>query len=180
MLAMSKRNKTDYVGRVERAVNEGKLWKAKEVLQGRIAASGFDPALYEKYGTVLLAMGDLVEAGKYLFLAGAAGPEYLGAKELYLSRHAGNGWRNLYATFPSRAKLPDLSEYPEAVADELRRLGCPEGEGGKLKAARAPNEPKTFGDRLLFIVALSLAFFILLCLSVGVVVVIRTIAGWVM
>ena len=107
---MSKQNKTDYVGRVEKAVTEGKLWKAKEALQGRIAASRFDPALYEKYGTVLLAMGDLVEAGKYLFPAGANGPEYLDAKELYLSRHARNGWQNLYATFPSRAKLPDLSE----------------------------------------------------------------------
>lgn len=176
---MSKQNKTDYVERVEKALAEGKLWKAKEVLQGRIAASGFDPALYEKYGTVLLAMGDLVEAGKYLFLAGADGPEHLNAKELYLSRHAGNGWRNLYATFPSRAKLPDLSEYPEAVADELRRSGYSEEERKNLKAAHVPNKPKTFKDRLLDILAVSLVLFIFLCLCVGVVVVIRTIAGWV-
>lgn len=179
MLAMSKQNKTDYVERVERALTEGKLWKAKEVLQGRIAASGFDPALYEKYGTVLLAMGDLVEAGKYLFLAGADGPEYLNAEELYLSRHAGNGWQNLYATFPSRAKLLDLSEYPEAVADELRRLGYPEEERRKLKAAHVLTRPKTFRDRLLDTLAIFLVLFIFLCLFVGVVVVIRTIAGWV-
>lgn len=176
---MSKQNRTDYVERVEKAVAEGKLWKAKEVLQGRIKASRFDPALYEKYGTVLLAMGDLVEAGKYLFLAGANEPEYLNARELYLSRHARHGWQNLYVTFPTRAKLPDLSEYPEAVADELRRLGYPEEERRKLKAAHVLNRPKTLRDRLLNILAISLVLFIILCLFVGVVVVIRTIAGWV-
>lgn len=175
---MSKRNKDSYMLRVEGAISEGKLWKAKEILQGHIAATKFDPALYERYGTVLLEMGDLVEAGKYLFLAGTNKPEHINAKELYLSRHARNGWQNLYSTFPSWAKLLDLSEYPEAVADELRSLGYPEEERRKLKAAQVVTKPKTFKDRLLNTLGGVFVLFIILCLVVGVVVVIRTIIGW--
>src|SRR5215203_3361718 len=180
MVVMPKQNKADYLARVEKAVAEGKLWRAKEILQGKIAAAPFDPALYERFGTVLLAMGDLVEAGKYLFLAGTNEPEYLDAKVLYLSRYARNGWQNLYGTFPSRAKLLDLSEYPEPVADELRRLGYPEHERRKLKAGQAATKPKTFKDRLLDILAISFVLFIVLCLFAGFVVIMRAIAGWVL
>src|SRR5215204_5089986 len=149
MIVMPKQNKADYLARVEKAVAEGKLWRAKEILQGNIAAAPFDPALYERYGTVLLAMGDLVEAGKYLFLAGTNEPEYLDAKELYLSRYAKNGWQHLYGTFPSRAKSLDLGEYPEPVAVELRRLAFPEQARTKFKAAQAATKRKTLKDRLL-------------------------------
>ena len=171
---MSKQNKIDYIARVEKALSEGKLWKAKEILQGNVAAKKFDPALYEKYGLVLLEMGDLVEAGKYLFLAGKSRPEYAKAIDLYLSRYAKNGWQNLYATFPSWAKLLDLSEYPESVRHELRRLGYPEEERRKLKGAQAVSRPKTFKDRLLDILAVAFVLFIFLCFFVGVGVVIKT------
>jgi hypothetical protein len=165
-------------GACDKALTEGKLWKAKEVLQGRIATSRFDPALYEKYGTVLLAMGDSVEAGKYLFLAGTNRPEDLSAKALYLARHA-RKWENLYATFPSGARLPELSEYPKAVADELRRLGYSEQEGGRLRAAHDLIEPKTFRGRLLDLLGASLALFIFLCFLVGAVVMVKTFVRWV-
>jgi hypothetical protein len=179
MVVMSKQSKVEYMVRVDQAVSEGKLWKAKEILQGNIAATRFDPALYEKYATVLLEMGDLVEAGKYIFLAGNNKPEYIHAKELYLSRYAKSGWQNLYGTFPSWAKLLDLSEYPESVADELRRLGYPEEERRKLKAAQVVAKPKTFKERLLAVLAIAFGLFIVLCLFVGAVVVISTIIGWV-
>ena len=176
---MWKQNRLGYIERVERAVSEGKLWKAKEILQGHVAATKFDPALYERYGMVLLAMGDLVEAGKYLFLAGQNKPEYVKAKELYLSRYARNGWHNLYSTFPAWGKLLDLSEYPETVADELRRLGYPEAERRKLKSAQVVTKPQTLKDRFPDLLAIALGLFIILCLVVGVVVVFRTIVGWV-
>jgi tetratricopeptide (TPR) repeat protein len=176
---MFKRDKTDYVARAGKALAEGKLWKAKEILQGNVAATKFDPALYEQYGLVLLEMGDLVEAGKYLFLAGKSKPEHIKAIDLYLSRHARHGWQNIYGTFPARAKLLDLSEYPESVAHELRRLGYPEEERRKLNEARVVTRPKTLKDRLLDALAVTLGLFILLCFLVGVGVVIKTVIGWV-
>lgn len=176
---MFQRNKTDYMVRVGEALSEGRLWKAKEILQGNVAATKFDPALYEQYGLVLLEMGDSVEAGKYLFLAGKSKPEYIEAIDLYLSRHAKNGWRNLYGTFPSRAKSLDLGEYPESVAHELRRLGYPEEERRRLNEARVANRPKTLKGRILGTLAIAFALFILLCFFVGVGVVFKTIVGWV-
>ena len=177
---MFERNKTDHMVRVGKALSEGKLWKAKEILQGHVAAAKFDPALYEQYGLVLLEMGDLVEAGKYLFLAGKSRPEYIKAIDLYLSRHARSGWQNLHGTFPSRAKLLDLSEYPESVGHELRRQGYPEEERRRLSEARVATGPKTLKDRLLDTLAVALALFILLCFFVGVVVVVKTVVGWVL
>lgn len=176
---MFERNKPEYMARVEKALSEGKLWKAKEILQGNVGTTKFDPALYEQYGLVLLEMGDLVEAGKYLFLAGKSRPEYVEAVDLYLSRHAKNGWRNLYGTFPAWAKLLDLSEYPESVGHELRRLRYPEGKRRRLNEARVANRPQTLKGRLFKTLAMAFVLFILLCFFVGVGVVIKTIVGWV-
>jgi len=41
---------------VERQISLVNLWRAKEVLQGRLAGYKYDKELYERYGNVLLAM----------------------------------------------------------------------------------------------------------------------------
>lgn len=177
---MPEQNRTDYLMRVEKALSEGKLWRAKEILQGNVSAKKFDPVLYEKYGLVLLEMGDLVEAGKYLFLAGKSNPEYVKAVDLYLSRYAKNGWQNLYATFPASAKLLDPSEYPEPVGYELRRLGYSEKERRKLKGAQVVSKPEALKNKLLNILAIAFVLFLLVCFFVGVGVVVKSIFGWVL
>jgi hypothetical protein len=57
--------------RSERADNyiaSGEFWKAKKFLQGKMSQKlAFDPDLLEQYGEVLLAMGDLIEAGRDRF-----------------------------------------------------------------------------------------------------------------
>ena len=53
--------------RVDRAIAEGKLWRAKEILEGRLGTPNFDRELLLRYGKVLLAMGDLIVAGRVLF-----------------------------------------------------------------------------------------------------------------
>ena len=40
------------------ALAEGKLWRAKEILQGNLGTRGYDLELYERLGQVLLEMGD--------------------------------------------------------------------------------------------------------------------------
>ena len=62
------KNVPSYPENVKTALRIGELWRAKEILQGRIAGSSFDTDLYEQYGAVLLQTADLMAAGKYLYL----------------------------------------------------------------------------------------------------------------
>jgi hypothetical protein len=112
---------------IERARFEaarGNLWRAKELLQGSLRNFEYNLELYEEYGTVLLRMGDLPAAGKFLFLSGARKPEYEEAISLYLKRHWGSP-AQLFSSFPRRARLIVLSTYPEAVERDLQGLGFP-------------------------------------------------------
>ena len=108
--------------RVDAEVAEGRLWRAKEILQGNIRTLGYDAELFERYGRVLLAMGDVVEAGKYLFLSARRKPDYEEPIALYLSRHTRRDPRNLLGTFPRVSRLPRLADYPDAVRQTLEGL----------------------------------------------------------
>jgi hypothetical protein len=111
--------------RVEREIQAGRIWRAKEILQGTIATSSYDPALFERYGQLLLGMGDTVEAGKYLFLSGVRKPEYEEAISLFVDRFARKNPSHLHATFPTSARLVTRDAYPPVVAQELARLNVP-------------------------------------------------------
>jgi hypothetical protein len=71
---------------VDHAISERKLWRAKEILQGRISHPEVDLALLQKYGEVLLEMNDLIEAGRMLFCSGARDERFRGAIDIFLSR----------------------------------------------------------------------------------------------
>jgi hypothetical protein len=73
--------------RVDQAIAEGKLWRAKEILEGRLRASDFDRELLLRYGQVLLMMGDLMVAGRALYFSGGRDAEYNEAINLFLSRY---------------------------------------------------------------------------------------------
>ncbi len=111
---------------VDDAILAGKLWRAKEIMQGRLGSSGYSPALYEKYGQVLLLMGDLIEAGKYLFISGQRESGYSVAIELFLARNAKQGWARLKSAFPRRVRNLPIDEFPEQVQLELSNLGYKE------------------------------------------------------
>lgn len=108
----------------EREVEKGNLWRAKEILQGSIPNAGYNCDLFEKLGNVLLIMGDLPEAGRFLFLSDRRKPEYEQAIEIFLKKY-GNNWRGLLHTFPRPAKLSTLSEYPDGVRRQLEQSGVP-------------------------------------------------------
>ena len=109
----------------EKEMTRGNLWRAKEILQGSIPNAGYNRDLFEKLGMVLLTMGDLPEAGRFLFLADCRKKEFEHAIDIFLSKHAQN-WQTLMQTFPRVAKLSTLSEYPDNVRSQLVRLGCPQ------------------------------------------------------
>jgi hypothetical protein len=124
--------------RAEQAVRQGKLWRAKEALQGGIRARGYDQELFERLGLVLLQMGDLVEAGRYLFLSGRRTPSYEDSISLYLRRFARANPLQLYRTFPRAARLKNRQDYPSPLNTELERLGVPEELPAPLR--KSPGE----------------------------------------
>ena len=78
---------------IERAKAEeaaGRAWRAKEILGGNVRQASFDAQLYREYGELLLRLGDQMEAGKYLLLAGSTDPEHQPAINLCVGRHAGS------------------------------------------------------------------------------------------
>jgi Family of unknown function (DUF6584) len=109
----------------DRELGAGRPWRAKEILQGSIPNAGYDRELFEKLGVVLLKMGDLREAGRYLFLSSRREPAYGEAISIFLFRHKKNP-RALYSSFPRVAKLAVLSDYAEPLRGELKQLGFPE------------------------------------------------------
>jgi len=111
--------------KAEKEMVKGNLWRAKEILQGSIPNAGYNCDVFEKLGTVLLTMGDLPEAGRFLFLAGRRKPEYEQAIDIFLGKHD-KSWHVLFQTFPRAAKLSRLSEYPNTVREHLAQLGFPQ------------------------------------------------------
>ena len=109
----------DALARVSEHVTAGRVWRAKEILQGHVGTYPYDPALYEAYGSLLESMGDSVQAGRYLFLGGVG--EGSAAVDLFLSRHRDPN--DLIGTFPVRAKLRSFDAYPDSVRQHLERPG---------------------------------------------------------
>lgn len=108
--------------RSDRELEAGRIWRAREILEGSLPTFGYDPELYERLGRVLLRMGDLPGAGRFLFLSGARADEYREAIDLFRRRHS----KAILAAFPRAARGCPRSRLPPAVADELRELGVPE------------------------------------------------------
>lgn len=111
--------------KAEREMARGNLWRAKEILQGSIPNSGYQCDLFEKLGIVLLAMGDLPESGRFLFLSGRRKPEYEQAIGVFLTKYR-KDLRTLFQTFPKVARLSALSDYPDRVRMDLAELGFPQ------------------------------------------------------
>ena len=95
-------------------------------MQGAMRGAAYDVQLFELLGTVLLRMGDLAEAGKFLFLSGVRRPEYLEAIQIFLSRHGRKKPHDFLYTLPRSARLKNTSNYPHEVAQAFKEMGCPE------------------------------------------------------
>jgi len=122
---------------VARAIESGQLWRAKEILGGRVGTLPFDAELYEQFGALLLRMGDDVQAGRFLFLSGRRRPEYQPAIDLFIRKHLRAGQGHMFAAFPAHVRRQPWGELPAQVQEELEALGFgPPSEGGALWAKR--------------------------------------------
>ncbi len=158
--------------RAERERTGGRLWRAREILEGSLPILGYDVELYERLGVVLLEMGDLPRAGMFLFLSGARRDDYQEAIEVYRRRHSRCGPRAMFAGFPRAAKRSTLSEYPVQLASELRGLDFPE----ELRAP--PLEPTAVSSGAFGMVAcLTGALFLVAVLVAGFVKIAELLAG---
>jgi hypothetical protein len=127
------------------ALAVGQLWRAKEILSGRVGSGVFDPELYERLGQVLLRMGDDLEAGRYLFLSGVRRAEYQASIDLYTQRHIKRRRRDLLATFPAAVRRLRWSDLPISVQEELVEAGVPRRANADLLWGLAHDRPKGAG-----------------------------------
>ena len=143
--------------KLKAALEAGELWRAREILAGRIGVAPFRPALCEQLGQVLLRMGDDLEAGKYLFLSGVRHPEYERAIQLFVRRYSRGGWQSLLGSLPAAARRAAWKDLPQTVTNELRELGVPiRGEAEALRETleRAPARASRRGCLTILVVAL--------------------------
>lgn len=154
--------------RLEAALNAGQLWRAKEILTGRLGGTRFSAATCEELGKILLRMGDDLEAGKFLFLSGVRNADYDLPIALYLRRHSKAGWRHLLASFPVSARTATWEDIPAEVRNELRAMGVPVGNRGTVWAKGRPplSPPSPWGCLLtmliLVAIGLGIAFIVVL------------------
>lgn len=160
--------------RVDAEIVAGRMWRAKEILQGNIVNADYDCYLFERYAQLLDQLGDKVEAGRFFFLSGKRSPENEEAISLYLRRYTRNGLTAFIATFPYAARLEQLERYPDAVRQKLEELGVTDDvlepfKSGPRGAVRDPKRRYAkVGCLAFFLIALA-------CFALGVVQVIRAI-----
>jgi hypothetical protein len=165
---MSARRTPKLLNRVEQEIAAGRLWRARELLRAGIQS--YEPELFERYGRVLLAMHDIKEAGKWLFLSGRRSPEYRDAIATFLEWCGRRGGKKLYGSFPACARLGPPDRYPEPLAGELVAAGVPADVPPSSQYAKAaPFEggwPGAVG-------CAAVVLFLLLSFGVGVVTVLK-------
>jgi hypothetical protein len=140
------------------------LWRAKEILQGAVGSDSYDVHLFEMMGTVLLRMGDLPEAGRFLFISGVRQPEYLEAIQIFLSRYSRTAPHDFLHLLPRSARLRTVSDYPDEVARALREMKFPEVLKDKNERII---QPQTGKDVVAWLACGAIAIVILTLLILG-------------
>jgi uncharacterized protein DUF6584 len=170
------RNRPPLLTRIDNEVAAGRLWRAKEIVRGRIGNTWPDSAVIERFGQMLLRMGDDVEAGKYLWLSGVRRGEYEPAIALFLRRHARHGRENLLAQIPKSFRRIPFNELPLGIRNELTECGVRTSDfGPKRTSPKQSAAPTRWRDAVF--TTLAIAFFA--CVIVGFGVGFRTIVGWI-
>ncbi|MEM8647502.1 MAG: DUF6584 family protein [Pseudomonadota bacterium] len=118
----------DYRTRVDEALSSGRVWRAKEILQGRLAIPCYDPELYLRYAKLLKEMGDDRIAGRYFFLSGERSPDYKDCIKLFLDRDGKGSFSEFWSAMPAGARTARQQDVPQIVLDELAALGFTQRE----------------------------------------------------
>lgn len=144
-------------------IAKGRSWRAKELLTSSIGNYGYSKDIFAALGSVLLQMGDDLEAGKYLLLTvDTPSSKELAAINLFLERYAKLKYPALLCKFPLSARLDNRDNYPTFFRDHLTRIGAP-----KNLQKNSLTKRETIIDRLCIAGALFIFLGIVICAFVG-------------
>jgi hypothetical protein len=103
--------------RAHQDAEAGRLWKARERLEGSLANDATNVEVLHLLGEICHRMGDLPAAGAYWFLTERSGPDVTAATAALRERFPTPA--ALFAALPVKAPLDD---YPDEVRIRLERL----------------------------------------------------------
>lgn len=69
--------------KVDLLIKDGRIFRAKQVLDGMSGKSGYHPDIFRKLGDVLMALNEPKQAAKFYFYSGARDPQINGLVEGY-------------------------------------------------------------------------------------------------
>ena len=153
--------------RAERELHAGRLWRAKEIMRGAVAAGHSDPVLLERYGQLLDALGDRLDAGRYLFASGVREARYQEPIKLFLERHARASPDQFAQLMPRSVRRTAFPDLPAALQEELRRRAVPASHF-KPPGASEPSVGTRIAERAIAAGAIAIAVLFVIALVVGV------------
>lgn len=104
-------------------IERQRYWRAKEILQGRLAAAGYDPELFARYADVLAAMHDHDEAGRFDLLAGRVDGEAGSRARAFLTRRSKRSLAQLWAEMPAACRRAYAVRLPQGTIALLSEYG---------------------------------------------------------
>ena len=162
--------------RIDNEVDAGRPWRAKEIIRGTVGNTWPDSAVVERYGQILLRMGDELEAGKYLWLSGVRRAEYEQPIALFLRRHARHGREILLAQIPKSFRRIPFDQLPQQLRGELTENGLRTRDfGPRLPNPKQARRTSTWTGALAAVVAIGFV----VCVIVGFAVGFHTIVTWI-
>jgi hypothetical protein len=151
--------------------DSGNYWRAKEIIRSGVGTYGYDVELYSFYASILLAMHDKMQAGKYCFLSKEKPTEEeQEAIDLFIERHKKYGYRGILKSIPGKSCFSKLSDYPKFVQERFISLGATE-HLGSIPGAFKEKVKNSWG----FIGCLIPLLLIIICFIVGFITIIKTI-----
>lgn len=129
----------------EPEIRLGDLGTAKRRLCSFIAGTRYDPKVCGQIGDICRDMKDPCEAGRWYFISDRPTKQVRKEVFAFLSMH-NSKLSVVLAQMPSRAKLTDMSAYPEPVRERLESIGCETAPGTKRTAVVQGAIRKEGGD----------------------------------
>jgi len=125
-------------GRVREDIDSGRLWKARDRLQGHLSTDHADQDVLDVLGSVWFAMGDLPQAGRHWFLAERSDAAASAAREAFYERFSHDAG-NVLRALPRPA---EPAAYPAAVRARLEELTS--ASGGTVRWYPSGWKPATY------------------------------------
>jgi len=166
-------NKSEVVNiqqKINQALDEDKLWLAREHYSSLIRVCGYDQDIYKKFADLLAVMREDLLAGKFYFLAGYRSDQSRKFITLFMERYRRRKLGSIGSQFPKAAQRMNVQDFPEPIRSELLGWGY-SGSSCKSPFEGRKDEHNRFVNTLITLGVIAL----LLSIPVGII----TIIDWV-